>query len=71
MTTFRIRYEVNKGMNFIRLVNFLVSYEIMNLEQAVPVIKQFHSGEDISLDIPDASVDDFKYQVNSMGCVYE
>lgn len=71
MTTFRIRYEVNKGMNFILLVNFLVSYKIMTLEQAIPVMKQFYSGEDISLDIPDASVDDFKFEVNSIGCLCE
>lgn len=71
MTSFRIRYEPNKGVNFVHLINFLVSYKIMTLEQSVSLHRQFKLAEDISLDIPDGFVDAFRRELNSLGCVSE
>ncbi|VTR96932.1 hypothetical protein [Tuwongella immobilis] len=71
MTSFRIRYEPNKGVNFVHLINFLVSYEIMTLEQCVSVYKRFKLAEDISLEIPDGLVAEFRRELTSLGCVSE
>ena len=38
MTSVRMRYELNKDMNFVHLINFLVSYKIMTLEQRLTAL---------------------------------
>jgi hypothetical protein len=71
MISFRIRYKPNKDVNFLHLINFLVSYDIMTLEQSHNVYKRFKLEQDISLDIPEGLVAAFRQALNSTGCVSE
>jgi hypothetical protein len=68
---FHIRFGPNKGVNFVHLMNYLVSREIMILTQAISLYGRFKLGEDISVDIPNGLAGEFRGVLNSLGFVIE
>lgn len=68
MSRIVLQHKTNEHINFVHVVNFLVSYRIMTLEEALPLHKRFKLGEDVIFDIPDEMVSKFRDQLDSLGC---
>ena len=71
MPRITLRYEHNKNVSFIHVINCLVSYEIMTLEEAVPLYKQFKLGEDVVLDVSDKLISIVGNHLDYLDCKYE
>ena len=71
MSRFMLLHDVNKNVGFLHIVNFLVSYKIMSLEQAGRFYERFKLGEDVVFDIPDQMASTFKEYLESLNCKYE
>ena len=67
-----IRHSVNKSVNFLHVINFLVSYKLRSLEEAVGISHKFESGEDAVFDIQDDEIaSSFKNWLDHIKCDYE
>jgi hypothetical protein len=71
MSRILVRPSVNKNVNFIHIVNFLVSYNIMSLEEAHVLYRKFKLAEDVVFDIRDEMASKFRDELNSLNCKYE
>ena len=66
-----LRHDENKSVSFLHIVNFLVSYKIMSLEEANRFYQKFKLGEDVVLDIPDQTASAFRVYLGFLNCKYE
>lgn len=66
-----IHYDENKNVRFSGIANFLVSYNIMTLENAHSLYTEFTSGRDVAIDIPDEVAARFRDLVNDFDCKCE
>ncbi len=72
MSNFMLRRDVNKDRSFVHVVNFLTAYQIMSLEDAVPLFKAFHlRSEDVVVGIPDALDSRFNQALDAVNLRYE
>ena len=71
MTRLTMQYDANRGVNFIFIVNFLVTYKIMSLEEASLLYWKFKRDEDVLFEIPEQLTAEFKKHLDSLNCVYE
>lgn len=71
MATIQIRYEPNKSVNFVHIVNYLVGSRIMTLDESICFYRQFKLMEDITFRIPDEIVHEFKTKLDCLNCEYE
>ncbi len=71
MSRIVIRHSVNKDVNFIHVVNVLVSYKVMSLEEASCLYKKFKLAEDVAFDIQDEITSTVKDAFDSLNCKYE
>jgi hypothetical protein len=70
MSNIHLPYDENPNINFVHIVNYLVSHSIMSLDEAIIIYKEFKSNHDAVLNIPDLLVNDFKKELASLGCTY-
>lgn len=66
-----LRHNINEDTNFVHIVNFLVSYKIMSLEEANFLYREFKLAKDVVFEIPDEMASKFKGELNSLNCKYE
>ncbi|MCA9071417.1 MAG: hypothetical protein KDA84_20960 [Planctomycetaceae bacterium] len=66
MAQILLKYELNKGVNFVKTMSFLVAYRIMTLEELIKLRKQFKQGEDVVFEIPDEMLPLCSDELNSL-----
>jgi len=71
MARITLRNTNNKNVNFIHIINFLLAYRVMAIEEAHSLYKKFKSGEDITFDIPDAIASKFRSELDCLNCNHE
>ena len=71
MANILLRYELNRDINFVKIMNFLVAYQIMTLEQSHNLYKQFRQGQDVVFAIEDEMVPLFTNELNSLNWKHE
>lgn len=72
MSRFRLPRDVNKHVEFLHIVNFFTASQIMSLEDALPLVKEFQvRGKDVVLNIPDGLDSRFREKLDSLKCMYE
>ena len=71
MVNILLKYELNRDINFVKIMNFLIAYQIMTLEQSHNLYKQFRQGQDVVFEIEDEMVPLFTNELNSLNCKHE
>lgn len=71
MSRVLLRHNENKSIGFLHIVNFLVSYKIMSLEEANRFYQKYQLGEDVVFDIPEQTDSTFKDYLRFLNCKYE
>jgi len=71
MSRIEIRHSVNEDVNFIHIINVLVSYKVMSLEEASCLYRKFKLAEDVVFDIQDETTAKVKDALDSLNCKYE
>ena len=71
MATIHIRDDVNKDISFVHIINSLVSYKLMSLEEAVALYKRFKAMNDIVLEVPGQAADKLRMELTELHCIHE
>jgi hypothetical protein len=71
MSRITLRHDMNEDVHFLHIVNFLVSYNIMSLEEANGLYRKFKLAEDVVFDIRDEMGSEFRDELDSLKCKYE
>jgi hypothetical protein len=71
MVRITIRYDDNRDVPFLQILNFLVAYKIIAFETAVSLHNEFRSGGDIVLDVPDEIASRFRGELDHFDCKYD
>lgn len=72
MSRFMLRWGVNKDASILHITNFLISYQVMPLEESRPMVRAFHlKGEDVLVEIPDDLDTRFRDTLDSLKFQYE
>ena len=71
MSRIVLRHDCNRNVNFIHVINLLVDYKIMTLEEAHSLYVRFKLGEDVVFDVRDDMVPKFRDALDSLNCSHE
>ena len=71
MSRVTLRHKNNEHLKFVHILNLLCSYGIVNMEEAMSLMKQFKLGEDVTIDLPDEVDSEFRCKLRSYNCVFD
>lgn len=66
-----VSIDKNRELNFVSIINFLVSYKIMSLDSAIDFYSNFKDGEKITIEVPCTLEKQFTEVLEAGGCCYE
>ena len=71
MSRIIVRPDVNQGVSFLHIANFLVAYKIMSLEETHRLYQKFKLGEDVVFDIQDQMASTFRDHLDFLNFKHE
>lgn len=61
-----LRYDDNKDLQFLHLMQWFVGNKLMTLEESLLLYKRFTSREDLTIDIPSELASDFRVVLDGL-----
>jgi hypothetical protein len=71
MSFIKIRRASNESLSFVKIVNFMVSYKMMSLEDASRLHLTLMSGEEIIIRLPETMASQLANELDFLGWKYE
>lgn len=68
MSNITLKYALNRDIEFVRIINFLVSYRIMTLEDSSKLQRQYRQGRDVTFIVDDEKAPMFIKELVHLGC---